>query len=344
LRRRGVKANLRHADREGIPYVVIVGAREREAGQVMLRQMTTRTEQLLAPDALIDAVADGFRALSAGEVDAPPRQAVEGEGGSVLTMAGRRAGGPVVVKLVGVFPGNADLRLETHQAVICVFDATTGRCLALMDGEHITALRTAAAAALSVRALARPDARRMAMVGAGALAPFLIWAQMSQRPIEAVALWNHHPERAEALADALRREGLPVTATADLEAAVRAADIVSCETLSAVPLIRGAWLKPGSHLDLVGAFHPGAREADDAALRRASVYVDTPSALTEGGDVAVGLQAGAIDATDVRGGLFGLCRGTAQGRARPDEITLFKSVGAAIEDLAAAALAWNGLT
>ena len=124
---------------------------------------------------------------------------------------------------------------------------------------------------------------------------------------------------------------------------MRAADLVSCATLSATPLIHGAWLKPGSHLDLVGAFHPGAREADDEALRRASVYVDTPTALSEGGDVAVGLESGAISAANVRGDLFGLCRGEVQGRTRADEITVFKSVGAALEDLAAAVLVWQRL-
>lgn len=183
----------------------------------------------------------------------------------------------------------------------------------------------------------------MAMVGAGALAPFLIRAHLAERPIEAVALWNHRPERAEALAAALRAEGLPVTAVRALEPAVRAADLVSCATLSATPVIRGAWLRPGSHLDLVGAFHPGAREADDAALRRASVFVDTPAAAREGGDVAEALRSGAIGAADVRGDLSDLCGGTVAGRTRADEITVFKSVGAAVEDLTAAILVWRTL-
>src|SRR3954447_7750245 len=124
-------------------------------------------ERCLDPAALLDAVSAGLQALSAGAIDAPPRFGVRSEDGSLLTMPGRRAGGPFVVKLVGVFPGNTALALETHQAVIALFDATTGRCLAFMDGEHITALRTAAAAALSVRALARADARVAAIVGSG---------------------------------------------------------------------------------------------------------------------------------------------------------------------------------
>jgi ornithine cyclodeaminase len=183
----------------------------------------------------------------------------------------------------------------------------------------------------------------MAMVGAGALAPFLIRAHRSVRPIEAVALWNHNPGKAEALAAELRAQGLPVTAAPSLEAAVRDADLVSCATLSAEPIVRGAWLKAGAHLDLVGAFNPRMREADDEALRRASVHVDTSAALTEGGDVMRALASGAIREADVRGTLEDLCRGAAPGRGSPEEITLFKSVGTALEDLAAAMLAWRTL-
>ena len=183
----------------------------------------------------------------------------------------------------------------------------------------------------------------MVMVGAGSLAPFLIRAHMSQRPIAEVALWNHRPEKAEALAAALSAEGLPVRAVTDLEGAVRQADLVSCATLSAAPIVNGAWLREGAHLDLVGAFNLRMREADDEAVRRASVYVDTPAALKEGGDVALALQAGAVPEAHIRGDLFGLCRGEAQGRRLSDEITLFKSVGTAIEDLAAAMLVWRGV-
>jgi ornithine cyclodeaminase len=183
----------------------------------------------------------------------------------------------------------------------------------------------------------------MVMVGAGALAPFLIRAHAGERPIREVKLWNHRPERAAALASELRGEGLPVEATEDLEAAVRAADLVSCATLSNAPLARGVWLKPGTHLDLVGAFNLSMREADDEALRRASVYVDTPAAFTEGGDVALGLKSGVIGEADVKGDLFALCRGQTPGRTRPDEITLYKSVGTAIADLSGATAVWRQL-
>jgi ornithine cyclodeaminase len=183
----------------------------------------------------------------------------------------------------------------------------------------------------------------MVMVGAGALAPFLIRAHASQRPIASVKLWNHNAEKARRTAAELTRQGLPVEAAEDLEAAVGEADLVCCATLSAAPLVHGAWLKAGAHLDLVGAFNLHMREADDAALRRASVYIDTPAARTEGGDVALALASGAISQADIKGDLFALCRREAPGRARADEITAFKSVGTAIEDLAAAMLVWKTL-
>jgi ornithine cyclodeaminase len=203
--------------------------------------------------------------------------------------------------------------------------------------------RTAAVSALAARHLARSDASRMTMVGAGSLAPFLIRAHMSQRPIRDVRLWNHRGEKAAALAAALRDEGLPVEAAPDLEAACRDADLVSCATLSREPLVEGVWLKEGAHLDLVGAFNLSMREADDAALRRAEIFVDTPAALDEGGDVALGLKGGAIARADVRGNLAALCRGEAAGRTGERAVTLFKSVGTALADLAAATALWRTL-
>ncbi len=149
------------------------------------------------------------------------------------------------------------------------------------------------------------------------------------------------PTRGEAVAAALAAEGFSVRFEPDLEQAVRGADIVSCATLSTAPLVRGAWLRPGTHLDLVSAFNLAMREADDEALRRAAVFVDTEAALGEGGDVAVALAAGAIGRDHVRGTLSELVRGARPGRSAPDEITLFKSVGATLEDLAAAMLVWH---
>jgi len=159
-----------------------------------------------------------------------------------------------------------------------------------------------------------------------------------------VTLWNRTRVRAEELAAQLGRQGLEIAVTDDREAAIRDADIVSCATLSAEPLVRGAWLKPGAHVDLVGGYTPTRREADDEAVRRARVYVDTRAgALKEAGDVVDPLRRGVIGEADIQGDLLDLCRGTTRGRGSPDEITLFKSVGTAIEDLAAATLVWREL-
>jgi ornithine cyclodeaminase/alanine dehydrogenase-like protein (mu-crystallin family) len=247
------------------------------------------------------------------------------------------------VKVVSVFPDNGKRSLPSILGTYLLMDGATGMPKAAIDGTRLTLWRTACASALAARHLARADARVMTMVGSGALAPFLIRAHMSQRPIDEVHLWNHRPERAREVAATLRSEGLPVEATEDLEAAVRGSDLVSCATLSREPIVRGAWLREGAHLDLVGAFNLHMREADDEALRRASIFIDTPAATSEGGDVALGIASGAIKAGDVRGDLFALCRGEAKGRADDGEITLFKSVGAALEDLAAAMLVMRNL-
>ncbi|HKH33380.1 MAG TPA: ornithine cyclodeaminase family protein [Beijerinckiaceae bacterium] len=294
---------------------------------------------------LIEALDEAFR----GDIVVPVRHHHEieraGSPGTLLLMpawTGAASGnGYVGVKVVSVFPDNAARSLPSVFGAYLLMEGETGEPVAALDGTRLTVWRTAAASALAARHLAREDARRMAMVGAGALAPFLIRAHMSVRPIREVKLWNHRPDKARALAAELRREGLPAEAVEDLEPAVRGADVISCATLSAAPLVRGAWLKPGSHLDLVGAFNLKMREADDAALARASVHIDTAAARSEGGDVALGLKSGAIGEEQIKGDLFDLCRGRAPGRTRADEITLYKSVGTAIADLAAAVAVWR---
>ena len=182
------------------------------------------------------------------------------------------------------------------------------------------------------------------MIGAGALAPHLVRAHRAVRPITRVTLWNRTRSRAISTAFALSAAGIEAEIADDLEAAVREADIVSCATLSPQPLVRGAWLKKGAHVDLVGAFTPTMREADDEAMRRARVYVDTRAGAPKGsGDIAIPLKKKVIALKDIQGDLFELCRGKAKGRKRGDEITLFKSVGIALEDLAAAMLVWRSV-
>lgn len=290
---------------------------------------------------LVEALRQAFRA---GCV-LPPRHhhgfKVPGEReATLLLMPAWREGGTLGVKLVNIVPGNDARGLPAVSGVYLLFSATTGQPLALIDGAELTARRTAAASALAATFLAREDAGRMVMVGTGRLAPELVAAHASVRPIREVTVWGRHPAKAEALAARLRDElGLAVAASADLEAAVRQADLVSCATTSAEPLVRGEWLAPGAHLDLVGGFTPAMREADDEAVRRSRVWVDTMDGGTrEAGDIVQPLASGVLAREAIVGDLFALCRGEARGRATTAEITLFKSVGTALEDLAAATL------
>lgn len=242
------------------------------------------------------------------------------------------------VKIVSVFPDNASRDKPSIMGVYLLMSGQSGEPLAVMDGQAITLWRTAAASALAASYLAREDSHRLMMVGAGALAPYLIRAHAAVRPISEVLVWNRTPAAADRVARSLDgAEGLTVRATTDLEGGVRGADLVSCATLSQAPLVLGEWLTPGTHLDLVGAFRPSMRESDDAAVVKARLFVDTRGgALSEGGDLVQPLEAGVIDHDDVAADLFELCRGEKAGRRFYDQVTLFKSTGTAIEDLAAA--------
>ncbi len=254
------------------------------------------------------------------------------------------SGGYAGVKIVSVVPGNAARGRASVVGSYLLLDGDSGEPLALLDGPTLTAWRTAAASALAASHLAAGGARRMVMIGAGALAPRLVAAHASVRPIAEVAVWNRTLSRAEALAATLDRPGLAVRPTTDLAGAIAEADIVSVATMSRTPLVAGAALRPGVHVDLVGAFNPAMREADGDAFRRATVHVDTrEGALREAGDVIQAIAEGAFSAEAIAGDLFALCRGTVPGRRDAAEITLFKSVGTAIEDLAAAVLVYERL-
>jgi ornithine cyclodeaminase len=245
------------------------------------------------------------------------------------------------VKIVTVFPDNGALGLNAVFSTYLLCDGATGRHLALIDGNEITGRRTAAASALAGDFLARDDANTLLIVGAGHIAAMLAPAWAAVRPIRHVRVWNARPARATALAAGLCEQGFDAAATDDLQAAVGRADIVSCATLATAPLVHGAWLRPGTHLDLIGGFRPDMREADDEAVRRACVFIDTEAALAEAGDLAQPLAAGVLRRDQIAGSLFTLCRGETPGRRTGDEITLFKSVGSALEDLATAALVWQ---
>jgi ornithine cyclodeaminase/alanine dehydrogenase-like protein (mu-crystallin family) len=298
--------------------------------------------------ALVDALAQAFRA----DITVPVRHhhtvPQPGRDATLLLMPAWTAGAAerfLGCKIVTIFPDNAATGKPSLNGGYLLMSGATGAPLALMDARALTAWRTAAASALAATYLARADAAHLVMIGAGALAPHLIRAHAAVRPITRVTLWNRTRGRAVSLAFGLAVGGLAATVADDLETAVAEADIVCCATLAVAPLIRGKWLKPGTHVDLVGGFTPKMREADNDAVKRARIYVDTRAgALKEAGDLVIPLRRRVIARTDIRGDLFDLCRGTAKGRTSDKQITLFKSVGTAIEDLAAAMLVWRGLS
>jgi ornithine cyclodeaminase len=304
---------------------------------------------VLGYPALVEALKDAFR----GDVTVPLRhhhtvpQPRRGSA-TLLLMPAWSAGEPAErflgCKIVTVFPDNAAAGQPSLHGSYLLMSGATGAPLALMDAAALTAWRTAAASALASTYLAREDAAHLVMIGAGALAPHLVRAHAAVRPIKRVTLWNRTRSRAISVAFGLTVSGIDVMVAEadDLESAVAEADIVCCATLASAPLVRGRWLRPGTHVDLVGGFTPKMREADDETVRRARIYVDTRAgALKEAGDVVIPLRRKVIAKADIRGDLFGLCRGTAKGRTNDKQITLFKSVGTAIEDLAAAILVWR---
>ncbi len=240
----------------------------------------------------------------------------------------------IVTKLVTVMPGAA----HTVQATLLVLDRASGAALALLDGEAVTLRRTAAVSALAARHLARPDASRLLLVGTGRLAPWMARAHCALRPqLKRLDVWGRNAAAARALAEALAGEGLAAQVAPDLQAAAQAADIVCCATTALSPVVLGAWLRPGTHLDLVGAFRPDMREVDDAAVQRAQIVVDSlPGALAEAGDLVQPLAAGGLLQDAICADLAGLLQGRLRAAAPGKDLTMFKSVGMALQDLAAA--------
>lgn len=248
------------------------------------------------------------------------------------------------VKVVTVSPDNNAIGKPAVMGIYLLLDGITGEPRALIDGQRLTLWRTACASALAADFLARKDASKLLVIGAGALGPFLARAHAAMRPIREIRIWNRTPAGAQKAATALAAKGLNAVATTDLDAALGWADIVSSATISTTPLIKGALLKPGVHVDLVGAFTPDMRESDDDAIVRARVYVDTRAGATkEAGDIVQPIRSGLLKPEAIVADLHELARGEKTGRRSPDEITLFKSVGAALEDLAAATSVYRKL-
>ena len=265
----------------------------------------------------------------------------ESEKGTLLLMPAWQDGKRLGVKTVSIYPDNQRRALPGLHSVFILYDASTGAPLALLDGNVITSRRTAAASALAAKYLSRPNARRMVVVGAGRVASLIPEAFRTVRPIEDVGVWDINAGLAASFVERLGRAGFRAHVVPDLEAAVTDADIVSCATLSTVPLIHGAWLKPGTHLDLIGGFTPVMRESDDECFRVSTVFVDTEEAPMKAGDILAPISSGVFSNSSIAADLAALCRGHHPGRTAQSEITLFKAVGTALEDLAAASLAFD---
>ncbi len=291
-------------------------------------------------DQLIDALSEAFRVgATVPDRTVHTIAADNGHDGTLLLMPAWQRGESMGVKIATVFPGNVSKGIGAVQASYFLLDGATGQPRAVFDGAELTLRRTACASALAARFLSRENSRTLLMVGAGHLAPHLIAAHATVREFEQVLIWARREEAAHELAAAVLPSRQEISVVTDLEAAVRQADIVSCATLATEPLIRGEWLCGGQHLDLVGAFTPAMREADNEAMRRSRIFVDTYSgALAESGELIQAIREGVILRTDIVADLAQLVQGDVTGRNTDDEITLFKSVGTALEDLAAAEL------
>ncbi len=264
---------------------------------------------------------------------------------TLLLMPAWQIGQYIGVKMVNVFPGNAKRGLASIGGCYLLSSGTTGELLAVMDGPELTARRTAAASVLAAQFLARTDARKLLVVGTGRLSLNLIEAYASCHDLDEIQVWGRSLDKAQVVADQLEKVGIEVAPVTDLAEACAAADIISCATLSQQPLIQGEWLSPGTHVDLIGGFTPTMREADDDVIRRAKVFVDTHEGATkEAGDIVIPLETGVLKQSDVLADLYQLCREEHPGRTSDNDITLFKSVGVALEDLAAAIVVYDSIS
>ena len=288
---------------------------------------------------LIEALKTGFQS----NITCPMRHHHDYENPAVginstlLLMPAWQSGENLGVKVVTVSPQNGQYGLPAIQGIYLLFDGLTGQPKLFLEGKTLTTKRTAAASALASSFLSNKNSRTLLMVGTGALAPNLIEAHCTQRPIEQVWIWGRNPDKAQALALEINNKGIQCSAVDSLEAYIPQADIISCATLSPTPLILGKWLRPGQHIDLVGSYKKDTREADDNVIQKASIFVDTfQGGLKESGDILIPLQSQILKREEVLADLFTLCQRKHPGRTSREQITVFKSVGHALEDLVAA--------
>jgi ornithine cyclodeaminase/alanine dehydrogenase-like protein (mu-crystallin family) len=302
---------------------------------------------LLPMKECIDVMADAFRALAIGEASLPLRQVIKLPGSSNLfgLMPGQIGLSPrdrhrsaLGAKIITVFPGNESTPLDSHLGVVLLFEAEMGRLLAIIDASSVTAIRTAAASGVATKLLSNPDAGDLAILGAGVQAMTHLDAMKTVRTLRRVRVWSRTAARCERFIEKAKQKfGITIEQTSSAEACVAGADIICTVTSSRQPVLQGAWISSGAHINAVGSALPTARELDSAAVARSRVYVDRrESALAEAGDILIPMSEGLFTSEHIRGEIGGVLMGSEPGRESPDEITLFKSLGLAIEDLAAA--------
>lgn len=247
------------------------------------------------------------------------------------------------IKLVTVCPDNYTRNLPGLTSTYILCDANTGQQLAFIDGNTITARRTVATSALGARFLSREGSRKLLLIGSGKVASLIPDAYRAVRPIEEIAVWDINPAGAEQLVRNLHDNGFKAHVVSDLEREAGTSDIISAATLATNPIIHGEWVSAGTHIDLIGGFTPHMREADDEVMKRGTIYIDTPEALKEAGDLTQPLANGVITRQQILGTLRNLCRKELTGRTSPDEITVFKAVGSSLADLTAARMIYEKL-
>ncbi|HVE50787.1 MAG TPA: ornithine cyclodeaminase family protein [Casimicrobiaceae bacterium] len=288
---------------------------------------------------LIEALREAFVAGASAPVRAS--HAVTPQGDRLLLMPAWNDAA-LGVKIVTVFPRNRERGLASVAALYLLMDGAIGHPLALIDGESLTLRRTGAASALASTYLSRSDASRLLVIGTGALAPYLARAHCAARTIRNVMVWGRLHEAAQRTVEQLRASGIAALVADDLDDALAHTDIVACATTSREAIVHGERVIAGTHVDLVGGFTPDMRECDDELIARASLFVDTRAgALKEAGDLVQPIARGVVSADAIEAELADLCAGRHGGRASADQITLFKSVGTALEDLCAARLVFE---
>ncbi|MEP2026309.1 MAG: ornithine cyclodeaminase family protein [Reichenbachiella sp.] len=301
-------------------------------------------EQLLTYDELIPKINEAF----AQDYNIPMRHhhqypnPKEGIESTLLLMPAWDNGENLGVKIVNVSPNNAQHNLPSIQGLYIYFDLQTGTPKALMDAKKLTVKRTAAASALASKYLSLKESTTLLVIGTGALSAELIQAHCSVRPISKVLVWGRSIEKAQSVVDSVKLEGVTINTISTIEEGLKRADIISCATLSPTALVFGKDLKPGQHLDMIGAYKPDMREMDDEVLAKAEIYVDNIEGATkETGDLAIPITNGTFKVEDIKADLFELAQGKKELSRSPEAITCFKSVGHALEDLAAATLAYE---